>query len=284
MRKLILVLFFLLLSPTATALDRCGEVAALDALYGIRDLLIRGAASWVISSAIDEALDDLRGPLPGGGYRWVRYVRPSGSPPTVKREHTVSAVEGSGSRDSFEGSADKPFAVAIVVPKKRSLFSANTRSWVGEVEIRVTLDGETRTRKEAINAWLNPGTSRTYDLETIADSAEVRIAAATDAQNTDGKALVEIHLRQAVAEDDPDNPQYDTIRALGRIRSSSSPEVLDAEIAKLEHRLFPSLHSYPFTRLLAKTRDAEALLRSEKEEDREKGRKLLKEVVEEVEE
>ena len=282
MRTFAIVL--LLISPAAQAIDDCRDVAALDALYGVRDLLIRGAGSYTVSSSIDDAVNDLRDPLPGGGYRWVRYVRPSGTPPTVKREHTVSAIDGSGSFDSFEASADKPFAVAIVVPKKRSLFKANAPSWVGEVEIRVTLDGKQRTRKEAINAWLNPGTSRTFDLETIADSAEVRVEAATAAKDAKGSALVEIHLRQAVAEDDPENPQYDTIRALERIRSSSSPEVLDAEIAKLEHRLFPSLHSYPFTLLLAKTRDAEALLRSEKAEDQEKGRKLLKEVVEEVKE
>ncbi len=283
MRTLAIVLL-LLISPAAQAIDDCREVAALDALYGVRDLLIRGASSYTVSSSIDEAVNELRDPLPGGGYRWVRYVRPSGTPPTVKREHTVSAINGGGSFDSFEASADKPFAVAIVVPKKRSLFKANAPSWVGAVEIRVTLDGKQRTRKETINAWLNPGTSRTFDLETIADSAEVRVEAATAANDAKGNALVEIHLRQAVAEDDPDNPQYDTIRALQRIRSSSSPEVLDAEIAKLEHRLFPSLHSYPFTLLLAKTRDAEALLRSEKTEDQEKGRKLLKEVVEEVNE
>lgn len=283
MRNLFVVLL-LCLAPVSHAQDDCREVAALDALYGVRDLLIRGAASYTVSSAIDEEMNDLRGPLPGGGYRWVQYVRPGGTPPTVKREHTVKAVEGSSSPDSFEASADKPFAVAIVVPKKRSLFSANTPSWIGQVVIRFTLDGEARTRKESVNAWLNPGTSRTFDLETIADRAEVTVEAATAAKNANGNALVEIHLRQAVEQDDPENPHYETIRALQRIRSSSSPEVLDAEIAKLEHRLFPSLHSYPFTLLIAKTRDAEALLRSEKTEDQEKGRKLLKEVVEEVKE
>lgn len=283
MRNLFIALL-LLIAPAAHALDDCREVAALDALYGVRDLLIRGAASYTVTGAIDEALSDLREPMPGGGFRWVQYARPSGTPPTVKREHTVTAVDGKGSPDSFEASADKPFAVSIVVPKKRSLFSANTPSWIGEIEIRFTLDGEPRTRTESINAWLNPGTSRTFDLGTIADRAEVSVEAATAAKNSNGNALIEIHIRQAVEQDDPENPQYETIRALQRIRSSSSPEVLDAEIAKLEHRLFPSLHSYPFTLLIAKTRDAEALLRSEKEEDRAKGQKLLKEVVEEVKE
>jgi hypothetical protein len=284
MKKLAIVLL-LLLAPAAFAEEGCDEVAALDALYGIRDLAIRGAASYTVTGAIDEAMNDLRGPRAGGGYRWVQYVRPSGnSAPTVKQGHTVGAVEGSGSPDSLAASAEKPFSVAIVVPKKRSLFSANSPSRIGEVEIRFTLDGETRTRVEKIDAWINPGSARTFDLGTIADDAEVTVEASTAAKNANGNALVEIHFRQAVPEDDPENPQYDTIRALQRIRTSSSPDVLDAEIAKLEHRLFPSLRSYPFTQLLAKTRDAETLLRSEKEEDREKGQKLLKEVVEEVKE
>jgi hypothetical protein len=240
------------------------------------------AGSYAITSAIDDSIDGLRGPLPDGGHRWVSWVKPSGTPPTVKHEHTVSAVQGSGSTDSVEATADKPFAVAVVVPKKRSLFSANNPSWVGEVTIEFTLDGRPRTRTEKINAWLNPGTSRTFDLETIADDARVRIEASTAAKHAKGEALVEIHFRQAVEQDDPENPQYETIRSLQRIRSSSSPEVLDTEIAKLEHRLFPSLQTYRFTFLISKTREAQALLLSEKTEDQDKGRKMLKEVVDEV--
>lgn len=283
MKKLALLLL-MLLAPVAGASDDCSDVEALDALYGIRDLLIRGAGSWAIDSAIDDHINSLRGPLADGEFRWVQWVKPSGSPPVVRKEHTVSAVQGSGRTDSVEASADKPFAVSVVVPKKRSLFSANNPSWVGDVTIEFTLDGRTRTRTETIGAWINPGSSRTFDLGTIADDARVRIEAATAAKHADGQALVEIHIKQAVAQDDPENPQYETIRSLQRIRSSSSPEVLDAEIAKLERRLFPSLQSYRFTFLIAKTREAEELLKSEKPEEQEKGKKLLKEVVEEVKE
>jgi len=281
MRKLAIVLL-MLIAPAAAAADDCSQVAALDALYGIRDLVIRNAGSWEISSAIDDSIRSLQGPEPGGGYRWVQWVKPSGTPPTVKHEHTVTAVQGSGTTDSVEGSADKPFAVAIVVPKKRSLFSANNPSWVGEVVIEFTLDGKSRTRNESINAWINPGSSRTFDLGTIADDAHVRAEVATNAKTAKGEALVEIHFRQAVEQDDPENPEYETIQSLRRVRSSSSPEVLDAEIGKLEHRLFPSLQVYRFTYLLSRTREAEELLRSTKTEDQDKGKKMLKEVAEEV--
>jgi len=281
MRKLAIVLL-MLIAPAAHAADDCSQVAALDALYGIRDLVIRNAGSYAISSAIDDSIRDLRGPEPGGGYRWVQWVKPSGTPPTVKHEHTVRAVQGSGTTDSVEASADKPFAVAIVVPKKRSLFSANNPSWVGEVVIEFTLDGKSRTRNESINAWINPGSSRTFDLGTIADDAHVRAEAATNEKTSKGEALVEIHFKQAVEQDDPENPQYETIQSLQRIRSSASPEVLDAEIGKLEHRLFPSLQVYRFTFLISKTREAEELLRSTKTEDQDKAKKMLKEVAEEV--
>lgn len=283
MRKLALVLL-MLIAPAASAADDCSQVEALDALYGVRDLVIRNAGSYAITSAIDEAINGLRGPQAGGGYRWVQWVKPSGTPPTVRHEHTVSAVQGSGTTDSVEASADKPFAVAIVVPKKRSLFSANNPSWVGEVVIEFTLDGKQRTRNETVNAWLNPGTSRTFDLGTIADDARVRAEAATSAKTSKGETLVEIHFKQAVEQDDPENPQYETIRSLQRVRSSASPEVLDAEIAKLERRLFPSLQTYRFTFLISKTREAEELLRSTKTEEQDKGKKMLKEVVEEVKE
>lgn len=283
MRKLAIFLL-LLVAPAAFASDDCSQVEALDALYGVRDLVIRNAGSYTITSAIDDAIENLRGPQSDGSYRWVQWVKPSGTPPTLKREHPVSAVQGSGTTDSFEASGEKPFAISVVVPKKRSLFSGNNPSWIGEVVIEFTLDGKTRTRKETINAWLNPGTSRTFDLGTIADDARVRAETATNAKTTKGEALVEIHFLQAVEQDDPENPQYETIRSLQRVRSSSSPEVLDAEIGKLERRLFPSLQTYRFTYLISKTREAEELLLSTKAEDQDKGKKLLKEIVAETKE
>lgn len=278
MRPTALVLLSMLCALPVVA-QECPELAALRSLYGVRELMMTPYANlYEIGRFIDQQMNELRDPLPAGGYRWVRFVRPSGEGPVVKREHLVSSDFASGNRDSFEAEADQPFAVRIVVPRKRSLLKGNKAAWVGNVRIRCIKDGKEQVIEKRINEWLAPDTSRSFDLGMIADRAEVAAEAAT--RSADVKdSLVEIHLRQAVAQDDPENPNYETIAALKRIRNSADPVTLDLEIARLERRVFPGIEVVPFTTIGVRLREAEKLLVSEKEEEREKGRKMLAETV-----
>lgn len=284
MRRLLVFLVLSLSAPHAGALDDCRDVEALNALYGVRELVIRGAPSYTISTEIDDQITRLREPLPDGGYRWVRLVRPpAGQGPVDKTGHFVRSAS-EASPDVFEAEAGDAWAVAIVVPRKRSLFRANNESWVGDATITCTIEGRTETRKESIRRWMKPDTSHTVDLGgPIADGCRVTLETATNEAFLDEEALVEIHIRQAIEEDDPENPNLEAILILQKIRSSASPATLDYEISKLERRLFPNLYSYPFATLLAETREAQHMLASEKEEEREKGMKKLEEVVKELE-
>jgi hypothetical protein len=147
--------------------------------------------------------------------------------------------------------------------------------------IRYTKDGETRTVKKAIDQWMAPDTSKSFDLGVIADSADATVEVATRAENRK-LAVVEVHFKQAVAQDDPANPNYETITALKRVRDRADATTLDYEIGRLERRLFPSLEPMPFTSLFFRVREAETLLKSEKEEDQAKGKKMLGDVVKQV--
>lgn len=280
MKRLLIGLLLLPLSAFAVVEgDDCrAALAHLTALYEIRSLMMkRYTSSYDVSKLIDRRLDQLREPLPEGGYRWVRWVRRESDAPTEKRGHTVNAVNGSGS-DSFEASRDHVFAVRIAVPQKRSLFNANRPVYVGTVRMNYTVNGRSRTKEEAINNWMNPDTSRTIDLGTIADHVDVSLDASTNQKDVK-TALVEIHFRQAVAEDDPANPAYSTIRALDRIRDSADPGTIDAEIASVERGLFPGSDPLPILSLISDFRRADELMRSKKTEDQEKGDKLLKETL-----
>lgn len=256
--------------------DCSSEVAALRALYELRQMMFHpGVSSYSLSSRADDYIEELRDPLPGGGYRWVRYVRPSGEGPVTKREHSVATEYGEDSFDTFEASANHPYAVRVVVPRKRSLMKANKEVWVGDVEIRYWVDGEEERMTKSIGQWMSPDTSRTFDLGVIADRAEATVeSSARDAKKKE--SLVEIHFRQAVAEDNPDNPGYEAIRSLQRLAGSSfDPVTMDYEIARFERRLFGAPTSAPLAMLFGKIQQAEKLLASEKPEDQEKGRKLL---------
>jgi hypothetical protein len=279
MKRLLSTLLLLAAPTLAVETEDCRAVVThLTVLYELRNaMLSRSMSSYDLDRLIDRRLDELREPLPGGSYRWVRWVRPESNGPTDKHGHSVVAVNGSGS-DSFEASGNHAFAVRVVVPQKRSLFNANHAVYVGNVRVNYTAGGRPRTKEEPINNWMNPDTSRSIDLGAIADHVDVTLDASTAHKNVK-QALVEIHFKQAVPEDDPANPAYSAIQALGRIRSSSDPRTIDTEIASVEHGMFPGTESVPMLSLIFDLRRADELMRSSKTEEQEKGDKLLKETL-----
>jgi hypothetical protein len=279
--KRTIVLAILAFATPLFAIDRdenCRALTQLGSLYEIRSLMTRSyISSYDVQRAADNRIEALRVPLSGGGYRWVRWVRPSSDAPVDKEVHEVRAVNGSGS-DTFEATADHPFNVKVVIPSKRSLFKKNNPVYVGTLRVSYTVKGRTATKAEPINQWMNPDTTRTIELDTIADRAQASVDVSTTADDA-GEAVAEIHFRQAVAEDDPANPDYATIQALRRVRRSPDAATVDSEIAALERGLFPGADPIPLLSILADFRHADELLRSNKAEEQEEGRKLLKETM-----
>lgn len=279
-RALLLLCAFAFAAPLSAIDTACDStVLQLGALYEIRSLMMKSyTSSYDVQKVIDRRLDELRVPLPNGGYQWVRWVRPGGEGPFDKNGHTAVAVHDRGDADSFEAAAEHVYAVRVAVPQKKSLFSANKAVYVGKLHVTYTVDGRRRTKDLAIEQWMNPDTTKTLDLETIADRAEATLDAST-AEKDSKQALVELHFRQAVAQDDPSNPAYPAIRALQRVRSDPDPATIDAEIASTERKLFPDSDPLPVVTILHDLRHADDLMRSKKPEEQEKGDKLLKETL-----
>ena len=268
--KKALIAIALIASPILAA--DLGDCRQLATLYEIRSLMMkRYTSSYDVEKVIDRRLDELREPLTNGGYRWVRWVRRESDAPVDKKVHKL---RGSSTPDRFESAADHVFAVRVVVPSKRSLFNANSPVSVGGVEIRTTVNGRTRTRNERIDQVMNPDTSRTFDLETIADHVEVAVDSTSQSEG-----VIETHFRQAVAQDDPANPSYSTIQALQRIRSSTDPRAIDAEIADAERSLIPGADPLPLLTIVGDLRRADELMHSKKEDEQQKGDRLLKETL-----
>lgn len=284
MKRAIPVLFLLVFAAVpAWSVDRddcAAKLLQLETIHQLRSMMAKTYTStYDVERFIDGRIDQLREPLRDGGHRWIRWVRPTGDGPFVKKEHTVLAVQGAGNRDQFEASGGQVFAVSVAVPRKRSLLHGNHPVWVGTAEVRYEIDGRQQTKRERIEQWMNPGTSRTIDLGGIADRVIATVDAAT-AERHVKQALVELHLRQAVAEDDPANPAYQTIRMLQRIRYRTDPGSVDAELAAAEAAIYPGGgRSLPVLTILHDLRLADTLMRSSKEEDQEKGAKLLKETL-----
>ena len=280
MKRIVGMALLFVVSPlfAAEVNDPCGAYMQLGAVYEVRELMMKPhTSSYEVDDFIQKRVEQLRDPLPDGGYRWVRWVRPEGDAPIDKHGHTVMAVQGTG-RDSVEASGQHAFAVRIAVPAKKSLFSRNNAVYVGKIRISYTVSDRTRTKDETIDQWMNPDTSRTIDLGAITDRAEATLDASTNT-NTVKESLVEIHFVQAVAQDDPANPAYDTIRSLERIRRNTDAYTVDSEIAKREHELFPGSESLPLLSIIDSLRRADELMRSDKEGNYEKGEKLMRETL-----
>ena len=275
------IVFFALLAIATPlfALDRddtCRAYTQLGSLYEIRSLMLRTyISSYDIQKAIDNRVEALRVPLSGGGYRWVRWVRPDRNAPDDKEVHEVRASKGSGA-DTFEASADHPFNVKVIIPEKRSLFNKNSPVYVGTLHVTYTANGRDYNKDLAINDWMNPDTSRTIEFDTIADRAQATVDVST---NDPGKAVAEIHFRQAVPQDDPANPDYPTIQALKRVRESPDAATVDGEIAAMERTLFPASDPLPLLTILDDLRRADKWIRSSKTDEQEKGQKLLKDTL-----
>jgi hypothetical protein len=272
--KRVLVSLVLLLAAAPLLADDCSAMTQLATLYELRHIAMRRASD--ADSWIDKRIDYLREPV-GNGYRWVHWVRPSSGDPVDKHLHKTQAVHGSGS-DSFEASGANAYGVRVVVPAKQSLFGRNNPVYVGTVRISYDADGHHRTKNERIDQWMNPDTSRTIDLGAIAEHVEASLDAST-AQKDANQALVEIHFRQAVAEDDPANPAYATIQSLKRVRGSYSSDAIDDEIARVERDAFGTTESVPLLAIVRDLRRADELMRSSKDSEKEKGDKLLRETL-----
>jgi hypothetical protein len=278
-KRILLVLAALCVATPLLALTRdeqCRAYTQLGALYEVRSLMARNyVSSYDVQKAIDRRIETLRVPLADGGYRWVRWVRPDKNAPDDKQVHEVRASRNS-TPDTFEATADHPFNVKVIIPSKRSLLNGNNRVYVGTLHVTYTVNGRSYNKDLAINDWMNPDTSRTIEFDTIADHAEAIVDVST---NDPGKAVAEIHFRQAVAQDDPANPDYATIQSLNRVRSSTDAATVDAEIAAVEQGIFPGSESLPLLTVLDELRRADKLIHSSKTDEQDKGQKLLKDTL-----
>src|SRR5437868_6409600 len=100
-RALLSILLLTVAAPLLAAESDCSSLTQLGTLYELRNLAMRHrTSSYDVDSWIDKRIDLLRDPVPGG-YRWVRWARPSGKDPVDKHLHKTQAVNGRGT-DSVE--------------------------------------------------------------------------------------------------------------------------------------------------------------------------------------
>jgi hypothetical protein len=179
----------------ARVIDRVAEMSRND-LPG--DLLKR---------IVNEDIDLLRGKRADGTYQYASYDRMEGNRKSdtisVNPEHNESVLE---LRDAFS------FRLIVSVPARRMLVSKNHHIYIDRVEIETLpqKSSEKKFQTVKVDAWIEPGGSKTIELDEIGRQAVARVYAHAD---KDGYANVTLTLVEARLFDEPSSQYADAVES-----------------------------------------------------------------------
>jgi len=186
----------------ARVIDRVAEVSTNDLP---RD---------VIKRIVNEDIDLLRGKRADGTYQYASYDRMEGGRKSdtvsVDPEHKESVLE---LRDVFA------FRFIVSIPSRRMLVTKNHHIYIDRVEIETLpqKSGEKKFQVVKVDAWLEPGGSKTFELDEIGRQTVARVYAHAD---KDGYANVSLTLVEARIFDEPASPYADAVESAKAILKS----------------------------------------------------------------
>lgn len=179
----------------AKVIDRVAEASRNDLP---RDLLKR---------IVTEDIELLRGKRPDGTYQYAAYDRMEAGRKSdsfsVDPERKESVLE---LRDVF------PFRFIVSVPSRRMVLAKNHHIYIDRVEIESLpqTSSEKKFQTVKVDAWLEPGTSKTIDLGDIGRQATARVYAHAEAG---GYANVTLTFIEARIFDEPSSPYADAVES-----------------------------------------------------------------------
>lgn len=240
----IMTVAFLLIAPLALAAQSNPAMNRLNddlrAMLRVLDVSKeRGDYQEVLRRITDEDIDELREPRTNGSYRWATLQREEEG--RVSDERGVEKVSSEKELTKITVTAPRAYRVVVSAPRKRSLFSSNSRVWLRDVAVELT-DFEGKTTNEILpaNVWINPGESHSLALPIVARSAKAEASVGVESGNK--KAVASVALVQAKLVDDPRSPYYPAVRRLldiqqrlsdGSVRTAELRAVIDEALLSL---------------------------------------------------
>ena len=177
----------------AKVIDRVAEASRNDLP---RDLLKR---------IVTEDIDLLRGKRADGTYQYAAYDRMEAGRKSdsfsVDPERKESVLE---LRDSFA------YRLIVSVPSRRMVLAKNHHIYIDRIEIESLpqTSSEKKFQTVKVDAWLEPGASKTVDLGDIGKQATARVYAHAEAG---GYANVTLTFIEARIFDEPSSPYADAV-------------------------------------------------------------------------
>jgi len=169
----------------------------------------------VMKAILDNDTRTLRMPREDGTYRWASLQREEES--RVTDEKDVQRVHTEKELREITVTGDNGYRVEVLVPRKRTTFSANNRVWVRNVIVDSTgFDGKTTHQELPVNAWVSPGDATGVPLPEIGKSVKATVEVGVE--SGEKQAVAQVALVQAKLVDDPSSPYFPAIRRLLQVR------------------------------------------------------------------
>jgi len=217
---------FARVADDARVIDRVAEMSKRDLPT---DLLKR---------LVNDDIEMLRGKRSDGTYAYATYER-------------LESARHSDSYSVDNKDAEKPtrleikgswvYRLLIDVPSRRLLVAHNHRVFVDRVDIEYMPAGAntTKTQTLKVNAWIDPGVTRTIDIDEVARQATARVYVHAD---TDYGNLA-LTLLEAKIVDNGDSPYADAVaseKAILRGLDHSDVPSIRAMATRIADELRPS--------------------------------------------
>jgi hypothetical protein len=206
MRHIAVVLVFL--ATSAVAQVPVARVAAdAKVIDRVAEASTNDLPHDVLKRIVNEDIDLLRGRHADGTYQYAGYDRMEAARKSdtisVDPEHKESVLE---LRDAFA------FRLMISVPQRRMLVAKNHHIYIDRVEIELLpqKSSEKKFQTVKVDAWIEPGASKTIDLDEIGRQTVARVYAHAE---KGGYANVTLTLVEARLFDDPSSPYSDTVES-----------------------------------------------------------------------
>jgi hypothetical protein len=184
-------------SDDAHAIERLAQVSKRGEMP--RDLVRR---------IVNEDIEQLRGKRSDGTYQYATFDRVEAG--RIQDDFSVQATsEDKVAKIELKGQF--VYRVLLEVPTRRLLVTHNRRVWVERVELEyIPQDNSiSKTQSIPIQAWLEPGTSKTFDFDQVGRQATVRVLARAD--KLLGYSNVSLTLLKARVTDVADSPYADLV-------------------------------------------------------------------------
>jgi hypothetical protein len=160
----------------------------------------------LVKRIVNEDIDQLRGKRSDGTYLYATFERVESG--RIENDYSVQATaEDKVAKLELKGQF--VYRLLVEVPNRRMLVTKNRHVWVERVELEYIPQNSSGSKIQSIpvQAWLDPGSSKTFDFDEVGRQATVRVLARGDKEQ--GYANVVLTLLKARVTDLPGSPYAD---------------------------------------------------------------------------